>query len=217
VDRRAQVELKWERVKAPAVGYCSSCWFGSQRAEPHTASPDCLKVVYTLAASSSLAWPTVECTTHTLPASSFLATRPLFSSTNLAVCSYQRTRTHSPHPTPWPDTGSRRCIFRVVELEWFPGRGGASRAATALPERLHVLQHRLQVLQLHARLTSLHATAAYKQGLTLVHFSAQLEPCRTHTQHPTHPNHSLNTVYTTPTQTPYPMKSTQVEPNSERV
>ena len=26
-----------------------------------------------------------------------------------------------------------------------------------------------------------------RQGLTLVHFSAQLEPCLTHTKHPTHP------------------------------
>jgi hypothetical protein len=29
------------------------------------------------------------------------------------------------------------------------------------------------------------------QGLTLVHFSAQLEPCLTHTKHPTHPKHPL--------------------------
>ena len=28
---------------------------------------------------------------------------------------------------------------------------------------------------------------ATRQGLTLVHFSAQLEPCLTHTKHPTHP------------------------------
>jgi len=29
--------------------------------------------------------------------------------------------------------------------------------------------------------------------LTLVHFSAQLEPCLTHTKHPTHHKHPLNT------------------------
>ena len=29
------------------------------------------------------------------------------------------------------------------------------------------------------------------QGLTLVHFSAQLKPCLTHTKHPTHPKHPL--------------------------
>ena len=43
-----------------------------------------------------------------------------------------------------------------------------------------------------------------RQGLTHVHFSAQLEPCLTHTKHPTHPNalntpeHPLNKGYTTP-------------------
>jgi len=58
------------------------------------------------------------------------------------------------------------------------------------------------------------------QGLTLVHFSAQLEPCVTHinTLHTLNtPQHSLNTGYTTPTRTPYPTKSAQVEPRSERV
>jgi len=29
------------------------------------------------------------------------------------------------------------------------------------------------------------------QGLTLVHFAAQPEPCLTHTKHPTHPKHPL--------------------------
>jgi len=55
---------------------------------------------------------------------------------------------------------------------------------------------------------------AQLQGLTLVHFSAQLEPCLTHTKHPTHP---LDTGYTTPTRTPYPIKSAQVERRSEGV
>jgi len=29
------------------------------------------------------------------------------------------------------------------------------------------------------------------QGLTLIHFSAQLEPCLTHTKYPTHPKYPL--------------------------
>ena len=32
---------------------------------------------------------------------------------------------------------------------------------------------------------------ATRQGLTLVHFSAQLEPCPTHTKYPTHPKYPL--------------------------
>jgi len=59
-----------------------------------------------------------------------------------------------------------------------------------------------------------------KQGLTLVHFSAQLEPCLTHksTLHTLHtPQHLLNMGLRTPTRTPCPMKSAQVEPRSERV
>ena len=58
------------------------------------------------------------------------------------------------------------------------------------------------------------------QGLTLVRFSAQFEPCLTHKndQHTLHtPKCPLNTGYTTPKRTPYPMKSAQVELRSERV
>jgi hypothetical protein len=71
------------------------------------------------------------------------------------------------------------------------------------------------------------------QGLTFVHFLAQLEPCLPHkntlhtlsstsavsdTQiHPDHPIHPLNTGYTTPTRTPYHMKSAEVKLRSERV
>ena len=58
------------------------------------------------------------------------------------------------------------------------------------------------------------------QGLTLVHFSAQLEPCLTqeYTLHtPNTPWHPLNTGYTTPTRTPYPIQSAQVELKSGRV
>ena len=57
------------------------------------------------------------------------------------------------------------------------------------------------------------------QGLTLVHLSAQLEPCLT-IKHPTHPKylkHAFNTGYTTPMRTPYPIQSAQVELRSERV
>jgi len=58
------------------------------------------------------------------------------------------------------------------------------------------------------------------QGLTLVHFSAQLEPCLTH-KNPLHtlntPYHPLYTGYAIPTRTLYPIKSAQVELKSERV
>jgi hypothetical protein len=58
------------------------------------------------------------------------------------------------------------------------------------------------------------------QGLTLVHFSAQLEPCLKHkrTLHTLNtPQHPLNTGYTTPRRTPYHVESAQVELRSERV
>jgi len=58
------------------------------------------------------------------------------------------------------------------------------------------------------------------QGLTLVHCSAQLEPCPTpkNTLHTSNtPQHPLNTGYTNPTGTPYPMNIAQVELRSERV
>jgi len=62
--------------------------------------------------------------------------------------------------------------------------------------------------------------ATHVQGLTLVHFSAQLEPCLTqeNTLHTLNtPQHPLNTGYTAPARTPYPMQSAQVEPESGRV
>jgi hypothetical protein len=58
------------------------------------------------------------------------------------------------------------------------------------------------------------------QGLTLVHFSAQFEPCLTQesTLHTLRtPKHPLNTGYTTPTRTPYPIQSAQVELRKKRV
>jgi len=48
----------------------------------------------------------------------------------------------------------------------------------------------------------------YGQGLTLVHFSAQLEPClsQENTLHTLNTlSHPLKTSYTTPTRTPYPI------------
>ena len=59
-----------------------------------------------------------------------------------------------------------------------------------------------------------------RQGLILVHSSAQLEPCLTHknTLHTINtPQHRLDIGYTTPTHTPYTIKSAQVELGSERV
>jgi len=55
------------------------------------------------------------------------------------------------------------------------------------------------------------------QGLTLVHFSAQLEPCLTdkYTLHAL--KQPLDTGYTIPTGTPCPIKSAQVELRSQRV
>ena len=57
------------------------------------------------------------------------------------------------------------------------------------------------------------------QGLTLVHFSAQIEPCVT-IEHPTHPNYPLiplNTGYRTPTRTTYVVQNAQVELKSGQV
>ena len=64
------------------------------------------------------------------------------------------------------------------------------------------------------------APSADSQGLTLVHFSTQLEPCLTHrnTLHTLNtPQHPLNTGYTMPTRTPYVIQSAQVELKSGRV
>jgi len=55
------------------------------------------------------------------------------------------------------------------------------------------------------------------QGLTLVHLSAQLEPCLSQENTLNTPLHPLNTGYTTPTRTPYPIQSAQVELKSGRV
>ena len=64
------------------------------------------------------------------------------------------------------------------------------------------------------------SASALVQGLTLVHVSAQLEPCLTH-KTPYTPyalfNTPFNTGYANPTRTPYPVKHAQVEPRSERV
>jgi len=58
------------------------------------------------------------------------------------------------------------------------------------------------------------------QGLTLVLITAQLEPCLTH-KNTLHtliiPEHLLLTGYRTPTRTPYPIQSAQVEVRSGRV
>jgi len=64
------------------------------------------------------------------------------------------------------------------------------------------------------------AVRLLRQGLTLVHFSAQLEPVLTHTNtlHTlSTPEYPLNTGYTTPTRTPYPIQSAKVELKSGRV
>jgi hypothetical protein len=59
------------------------------------------------------------------------------------------------------------------------------------------------------------------QGLTLVQFSAQLEPCLTHktalnTLNTLNtPYHPLNMAYTIPTRTPYPIECAQVELRSD--
>ena len=58
-----------------------------------------------------------------------------------------------------------------------------------------------------------------EQGLILLHFSAQLEPCLTHkgTLRTTLNTRYHHKGYTTPARTPYPIKSAQVELRSERV
>jgi hypothetical protein len=65
--------------------------------------------------------------------------------------------------------------------------------------------------------STMRAPSSVKQGLTLVHFSAQLEPCLTHTNTLHTINIPLNMGCTIPTHTPYPIKSAQVELRSERV
>jgi hypothetical protein len=63
-------------------------------------------------------------------------------------------------------------------------------------------------------------SSSLMQGLTLVNFPAQLEPCLTqeNSHHsPNTPLHSLNTGCTTLTRAPYPMQSAQVELRSGRV
>ena len=67
-----------------------------------------------------------------------------------------------------------------------------------------------------------HSEDTVIQGRTLVHFSAQLEPCLTHKNslHTLHtPCQPLNTGTgnTTPKRTPYPIKGAQVELKSGRV
>ena len=67
-------------------------------------------------------------------------------------------------------------------------------------------------------LTMTHATR--RQGLTLVNFSAQLEPCLNQDTTPRTPNtpeHPHNTGCTSPTRNPYPVQSAQVELQSGRV
>jgi hypothetical protein len=63
------------------------------------------------------------------------------------------------------------------------------------------------------------AAQAAGQGLTLVHFSAQLEPCLSQ-ENTLHTLNTLNTPltgYTTPTRTPYPIQSAQIELKSGQV
>ena len=53
-----------------------------------------------------------------------------------------------------------------------------------------------------------------KQGLTLTHISAQLQPCLTHKNTPTQHEHPLKPTkhgLPTPKRTPDPMKSAQVQ------
>ena len=62
--------------------------------------------------------------------------------------------------------------------------------------------------------------SAASQGLTLVHISAQLEPClsQENTLRTLNtPQYPLNTSYTAPMRTPYPILSAQVELKCGRV
>jgi hypothetical protein len=69
-------------------------------------------------------------------------------------------------------------------------------------------------------ITSEAVAAGPDQGLPLVAFSAQLEPClsQENTLHTLHiPYHPLNTGYTTPAPIPYPIQSAQVQLKSGRL
>jgi len=64
------------------------------------------------------------------------------------------------------------------------------------------------------------SNASRTRGLHSFTFQLKLEPYLTHknTLNTLNtPSHPLNMGYTTPTRTPYPIKSAQVEPRCERV
>jgi len=89
----------------------------------------------------------------------------------------------------------------------------------AIDTDMRTFHHRLTFHD-RAQSVSSEAVARLGQGLTLVHFSAQLEPCLTqeNTLHTLDtPSHPLNTGYITPARTPYLIKSARVELKSGRV
>ena len=62
--------------------------------------------------------------------------------------------------------------------------------------------------------------ARTRQGFTLAHVRAQLEPCLTqdNTLHTLNtPSHPLHASFTIPTRTPYPIQSAQVKLKSGRL
>jgi hypothetical protein len=61
------------------------------------------------------------------------------------------------------------------------------------PWRQVMIRYRLECFFSMTLLPGVAAHARTRQRLTLVHFSAQLEPCLTHSKHFTHPKHPLTT------------------------
>ena len=105
-------------------------------------------------------------------------------------------------------------------LSYFRGVSGVDRVAGHRDRHAHTRSsHPREDASQHVRRCHRLGLAAV-QGLTLVHFSAQLEPCVTQekTLHTLNtPYHLLNTGCIAPTRTPYPIQSAQVELKSGRV
>jgi len=107
-------------------------------------------------------------------------------------------------------TGCRRHRRRSRRLNRRAAAGRAHEARRALPRRRH--RRRLRCPSIRAR--------HLRQGLTLIHFSAQLKPCLIHTKHPTHPKYPLIPPYHglhIPYAHPLSHENAQVELRSERV
>jgi len=97
----------------------------------------------------------------------------------------------------------RVCTGALVRYEQAIRQSGCERPTTTsrMVTWLHSVKSLMRLMRPYT-----FCLVAIAQGLTLDNFSPQLEPCLTE-KHPTHPKHPLNTGYTIPTRTPYPIKA----------